>query len=268
MFNGQVYYGELGYLQLLSDVFRNGVEIPDRTGVGSRALFDSKIIFRPGEFPFSTVRPLPLKKAFLEFWFFMQGKTQTKELEAQGVNFWQANTTRDFLDGRGLTKLNEGELGMAYGYQWRGFNRGLVHSNSLIVDQLDQTFKTLRSDPYSRRIYTTFWNPSASPFMALTPCWHSHQFVVLPDEQGRDTLHLKVLSRSLDVPFGFYMGAMQYRLYQMCMAQLLGMEVGAASFDLTQTHIYTNQYDYVAEILTREAGKQGSVTIKKQLNTM
>lgn len=94
MFNGQVYYGELGYLQLLSDVFRNGVEIPDRTGVGSRALFDSKIIFRPGEFPFSTVRPLPLKKAFLEFWFFMQGKTQTKELEAQGVNFWQANTTR------------------------------------------------------------------------------------------------------------------------------------------------------------------------------
>ena len=268
MINGQTYYGEKGYLQLMADVLYKGVDVPDRTGVGSRAMFDAKVIYGPEEFPFSTVRPAGLEKAFREFWFFMSGRTQTKELEAQGVNFWVGNTTREFLDKRGLHHLEEGDMGFAYGSQFRSFNKGLLKDEARVVDQLRETYETLKKDPYSRRVLTTFWNPSASPLMALTPCWHTHQFVVLPDEQGRNTLHMKAACRSLDICFGYQFAVQQYRLYQMCLAKLLGFELGSASFDLTQIHIYTTQRDYVGEILTRELGTPGQVSIKKELNSL
>jgi thymidylate synthase len=268
MFNGKTYYGEKGYLEMMADILNHGVDVPDRTGVGSRAMFDAKVIYMPDEFPFSTVRPASLEKAFREFWFFMSGRTQTKELEAQGVNFWVGNTTREFLDNRGLHHLEEGDMGMAYGFSWRTFNKGLVAEDKRIVDQLRETYETLKKDPYSRRVYTTFWNPSASPLMALTPCWHSHQFVVLPNDEGEKVLHMKVINRSLDSCFGYQFAVQQYRLYQMCMAKLLGYELGGMVCDLSQIHIYENQKQYVAEILTRELGTPGKVEIKKELNTL
>lgn len=268
MFNGKTYYGEKGYLEMMADILNHGVDVPDRTGVGSRAMFDAKVIYMPDEFPFSTVRPASLEKAFREFWFFMSGRTQTKELEAQGVNFWVGNTTREFLDNRGLQDLEEGDMGMAYGWQWRSFNKGLAAEDKRIIDQLRQTYETLKKDPYSRRVYTTFWNPSASPLMALTPCWHSHQFVVLPNDEGEKVLHMKIINRSLDSCFGYQFAVQQYRVYQMCMAKLLGYELGGMVCDLTQIHIYENQKDYVAEILTRDLGTPGKVEIKKELNTL
>ncbi len=268
MFNGKTYYGEKGYLEMMADVLEHGVDVPDRTGVGSRAMFDAKIIYGSGEFPFSTVRPFSLEKAFREFWFFMSGKTQTKELEAQGVNFWVGNTTREFLDKRGLTHVEEGDMNMAYGWQWRSFNKGLVAEDKRIVDQLRETYETLKNDPFSRRVYTTFWNPSASPLMALTPCWHSHQFVVLPDENGDNVLHMKMVNRSLDTLKGYQAAAMQYRLYQMCMAKLLGFKLGSMVCDLTQVHIYANSFDYVRELLTRDLGVPGKVEITKSLETL
>lgn len=268
MFNGKTYIGEEGYIELLSDVLHNGVDIPDRTDVGmSRALFDAKLIYPEGMFPFSTFRPAPFEKAFKEFWFFMNGKTQTKELEAQGVNFWVGNTTRDFLDNRGLNQLEEGDMGMAYGYQWRSYNKGLVSPENEI-DQLIDTVETLKKDRYSRRVYTTFWNPSASKYMALTPCWHSHQFVILPNEKGEDTLHLKLISRSLDVLFGASYALMQYKAYQMCIAKLLKVNCGTLSCDLTQHHLYHNQLEYTKEAIQRPLGKQGTLEINKELNSI
>lgn len=268
MINGKTYYGEQGYLQMMADVLEKGVDVPDRTGVGSRAMFDAKIIYQPHEFPFSTVRPAGLEKAFREFWFFMSGRTQTKELEAQGVNFWVGNTTREFLDNRGLHHLEEGDFGQAYSWQWRSFNKGLVAEDKRVVDQLRQTYETLKNDPYSRRVLTTFWNPSASPLMALTPCWHTHQFVVLPDENGDNVLHMKVANRSLDCLKGHQFAAMQYRLYQMCMAKLLGFKLGGMVCDLTQVHIYLDSLNYVRELLTRDLGAQGQVEIVKPLETL
>ncbi len=261
MFNGKVYEGEVGYLHMIQDILRLGASVPDRTGVGSIALFDAKVIYREGEFPFSTVRPAPLRMAFEEFWFMMNGKTQTKELEEKGIGFWKGNTSREFLDNRGLTETDEGDMGLAYGSQWRSFNKDLADSALDIVDQLVQVYEGLKNDPYGRRHLTTFWNPSASRFMALTPCWYDHQFVVLPNIQGEDTLHLKVHNRSLDSVFGFQFAVQQYRLYQMCMAQLLGMKVGVLSNDLTQIHIYNNQIEYAEEMLERELGKSGQVSV-------
>lgn len=267
MINGRTYYGESGYLALMWDVLEQGVDVTDRTGVGTRAMFDAKVVYAPGEFPFSTVRPAPLRMAFEEFWLFMRGETQTKPLEEKGIHFWRGNTSREFLDKRGLENLEEGDMGMAYGHQLRSFNGGLVNDEAHVVDQLRDVYETLRKDRYSRRIYTTLWNPSASPFMALTPCWHSHQFVVLPGRNGRDMLHLKLANRSLDILFGLQYAVMQYRLYQMCLCELLDFELGSLSSDLTQVHLYSNQLEYAGELLTRELGAAGKVVIRKRLET-
>lgn len=264
----KVYKGESGYLNLIWDVLSQGVEIPDRTGVGTRAIFDAKVVY--DSFPFSTVRPAPLRMAFEEFWMFMRGETQTKVLEEKGINFWKGNTSRDFLDKRGLHNLPEGDMGSAYGSQWRQYGNDTVDENLSInpKDQLVEVYETLKTDPYSRRLYTTFWNPNESHLMALTPCWHSHQFVVIPDSDGNNVLHLKLINRSLDVIFGLQYAVQQYYLYLMAMAKLLNMKVGTLSADLTHVHIYNNQVEYANELLTRDLGRPGKVTINKELNTL
>lgn len=136
------------------------------------------------------------------------------------------------------------------------------------IDQLLLTYNTLKNDPYSRRMYTTFWNPTQSNDMALTPCWHSHQFVVMPEKDGTLTLNLKLFSRSLDLAFGESFARQQYALYLICMARLVGMNVGYMSCDLTDVHIYLNQIEYVKEMVTRELGVCGHVEITKELNTL
>lgn len=257
----KVYFDEQGYIELLKDVLLNGVETKDRTGIGCIKVFDRKLVWNVGkQFPFSTFRPAPLRMAFEEFWMFMRGETQTKYLEDKGIYFWKGNTSREFLDKRGLTNLPEGDMGKAYGSQWRRY--------SDVLDQLDVTYNTLKNDPYSRRIYTTFWNPVQSNEMALTPCWHSHQFVVMPEKDGTMTLNLKLMSRSLDLAFGESFARQQYALYLICMSKLLNMNVGTLSCDLTDVHIYLNQIDFVKEMVQRELGVAGTLKINTELNVL
>lgn len=263
----KIYRNEQGYMELLKHVLENGVPVPDRTGIGSRAVFDAKIVYDVGlVFPFSTVRPAPLRLAFEEFWFFLNAKTQTKELEEKGCFFWNGNTTREFLDSRGLFDLPEGDMGKAYGSQLRSF--GSSTSIESGFDQLKETDRLLREDPFSRRIYNTMWNPNESYLMALTPCHHSHQFVVLPDENGNKVLNLKLINRSLDICFGLLFAVQQYALFLVAMAELHKMKVGTLSIDLTHVHIYDNQVEFVQETLTRDYGKFGTLEIIKPLNTL
>ena len=260
----EIYTGEKGYTQLINFVLNNGYEVTDRTGVGSVAIFDAKVVYDIGEFPFSTIRPAGLRLAFEEFWMFMRGETDTILLEEKGINFWKGNTSEEFLAKRGLSYLPPGNMGKAYGYQWRSFND--------TFDQLVDIVNTLRTDPFSRRLYTTFWNPSQSDQMALTPCWHSHQFVVLPQVQDSGeiklTLHLKLFNRSLDIVFGYPFAIQQYKLYQIAVAKMLGLEAGFLSADLTHVHIYNNQIEYAKELIQRPLGQNGTVTINKDLNSL
>ncbi len=260
--NNVVFYGERGFIDLFKYLLANGVETPDRTGVGVIKTFNHQIIFDlgNGEFPFSTIRPAPLRLAFEEFWMFLRGQTDTKILEAKGINFWKGNTSREFLDGRGLTDEPEGSMGKAYGYQLRNFSD--TH------DQLTELTQTLADDPFSRRMLQTMWNPSQSKDMALTPCWHSHLFNVVPDGDGSLTLNMKVFNRSLDLLFGATFAMQQYALYMMCMAEISGMKCGQIVFDLSDVHLYNNQLTYAHELVEREFGRPGFVEINKKLETL
>lgn len=259
---GKMWYGEQGYIDMIKYTLDNGVEVSDRTGVGCIKTFNHQVIYDmgEGEFPFSTIRPAPLRMAFEEFWFFMSGNTNTKMLEDKGIKFWKGNTSREFLDKRGLHNEPTGSMGKAYGYQWRNFSGK--------YDQLPEILNTLINDVFSRRMLTTFWNPAESKDMALTPCWHSHLFNVYPNDQGELTLNMKVFNRSLDSILGYSFAVQQYALYMMCMAELSGLKLGHIVFDLSDVHIYNNQLDYAKELVQRDLGTPGHIIIEKQLNTL
>jgi thymidylate synthase len=266
------YRAEAGYKTLLWRVLNQGVEVKnERTGTMTKAIFDAKFVLGEGEFMFSTSRPAPLRLAFLEFWSFLLGELDTKKLEDKGVNFWRGNTSREFLDSRGLDYLPEGSLGKAYSFQFRNaggdFNEDYTQAVGG-VDQLKRLYEGLRDDSYGRRHLLTLWNPMQSDEMCLTACWFGHLFMVLPDREGNNVLHMKLYNRSLDVLFGFLFAVQQYRLYQMAMAKLLGMKLGKLSCDLTNVHLYQNQYEYAQEAIDRAFGVQGTLEITKELNTL
>ena len=277
----RVYIGEEGYLDLVADVLHNGVDVKnERTGEVCRTLFDAKFVIPEGQHFLVTHRPAPLRLAYEEFWLFLRGEMNTKKLEEKGCNFWVGNTTRDFLDRRGLGYLPEGHLGLAYSAQWRNFGGeyGIQEGcwdtpdysrlDDYGVDQLYELTQGLRNDRYSRRHIVTLWNPMQSNHMALTPCWYTSQYVVLPNKQGKDTLHVKLINRSLDVPFGMLYALQQYRLFQIALCKMFGFELGELSADITNAHIYHNQLEYAKEISDRDLGVNGKVEIIKELNSL
>lgn len=239
---------------LIRDVLDNGVKVDDpRTGESTLALFDSKIVVEEGEFPFFTNVLASPRLAFEELWFMLRGETNTKKLEAVGVNFWKGNTSREALDKVGLNHLNEGELGSAYSCQWRDSGG---YSSFFGEDQLDSLIEGLRTNKYSRRHLVTLWNPKENRWGCITPCHHTSQYVVLPNKDGGDTLHVKLVNRSLDCVFGLRYAIMQYRMFQMALCKMFGFKLGRLSLDLSQYHVYTNQVEYANELLEREGGMQ------------
>ena len=254
---------------LIKDVLDNGVKVDDpRTGESTLALFDSKVIVEEGEFPFFTNVLASPRLAFEELWFMLGGETNTKKLEAVGVNFWKGNTSREALDKVGLGYLNEGELGSAYSCQWRnsgGYSwyKGESYTTGRFgIDQLAGLLSGLRTNKYGRRHLVTLWNPLENDLGCITPCHHTSQYVVLPNKDGGDTLHVKLVNRSLDCVFGLRYAIMQYRMFQMALCKMFGFKLGRLSLDLSQYHVYTNQIEYAKELLEREGGMQDQCSLK------
>lgn len=274
-----IYEGVRGVDDLLNDVLTSGVEVPNnRTGTTTLALFDAKIIIDDG-FEFVTNRLASPRLAFEEMLLFLRGQTDTKILESKGVNFWRGNTSREFLDNRGLEFLNEGDLGAAYSRQWRnfgGYDSHYAQDNGTDcprmsggVDQLAKLINGLRDEKYGRRHLVTLWNPLEEDLMPLTPCHHTSQYVVLPDGEGNDVLHVKLINRSLDVAFGATFALYQYRMLQMMLCKMFGFKMGRLSLDISHAHIYDNQIEYVKELLSRTYDeRENSLTLNKSISTM
>lgn len=245
----------------MEDIIDLGTDCPDRTGTGCRKLFDCNLTFdlRDG-FPAPTVRHTPLRFAFEEFWMFLRGDTDTKYLEERGIGIWKGHTSREFLDSRGLHHLPEGSLGHAYSRQFRNFNG---------ADQILSVIHDLRTNPFSRRHVVTIWNPPELQLMPLTPCWWSHQFVVMPQGEGRkNLLNIKVYSRSSDVLYGLPFNTQQYSLYLLAMAELTGMDPGIVSCNLADAHLYSSQLEYAEETLGRDFYEPCEVTFKRPVTTV
>lgn len=269
------------YIDLLNDVLTNGTTKPDRTSVGeSKAVFGRMLRWDLSEgFPIITTRKVPLRIAFEETMFFLRGETNTKLLEEKKINIWKDNTSREFLDSRGLHHLPEGDMGKGYGYQWRHWETprhepkidkdGHIWQFPVEVDQVSELLNGIKKDPYGRRHVVTGWNPGQLHEMALPPCHMMHMYSVEGDftTNGRKLNNCFVM-RSNDVPYGLPFNIMGYALLNHIFAKHLGLEPGELVYMGWDVHIYKNQIEMCKELVKREPRPLPKLVIKKDLPTL
>ena len=211
------------YLDLMRRVRTQGVRKTDRTGTGTLSVFGHQMRFDLGAgFPLITTKKIHLKSVIHELLWFLEGDTNTKSLNANGVTIWD-----EWAD-------ENGDLGPLYGAQWRSWPTPDGGS----IDQLQELVETLKTTPDSRRMIVTAWNPADLPDMALAPCHCLFQVYVA---EGR--LSCQLYQRSADVFLGVPFNIASYALLTMMLAQSTGLEPGELVHTLGDTHLYLNHLE-------------------------
>lgn len=253
------------YLDLLKNILENGESRDDRTGVGTYSLFAPPALdidLVDNTVPLVTTKRMPWKTIVRELLWFLEGSTDSKELEAQGITIWKGNTTRAFLDGRGLQHLPEGDIGAGYGFQWRHFGAPYVTCKTKYVDegidQIDGLVRGIREDPQSRRHLLTAWNPAALRDMALPPCHVLAQFYVSSD--GGLSCHL--YQRSADCFLGLPFNVFSYSVLTYLLAKWTGTSPKRLIVSLGDAHVYKNHAEVVREQLQRTPYKPPKLRIR------
>ena len=230
------------YLDLVRRARNDGAVKGDRTGTGTRSVFGHQMRFDLSEgFPLVTTKKIHLKSVIHELLWFIKGDTNTAYLTENGVRIWN-----EWAD-------ENGDLGPVYGHQWRNWN-------SENVDQLKQVIETLKTNPNSRRMLISAWNPSVLPDTsksfsenvangkaALPPCHAFFQFYVADGK-----LSCQLYQRSADIFLGVPFNIACYALLTEMMAQVCGLEAGEFIHTLGDAHIYTNHFDQVELQLSRD----------------
>ena len=225
------------YLDLMQRVLDTGVRQQDRTGTGTLSVFGAQMRFdlRAG-FPVLTTKRLHLRSIFVELLWFLRGETNVRWLQERGVSIWD-----EWADA-------DGELGPVYGRQWRDW----VAADGRHLDQIATLVEQLRTEPHSRRMIVTAWNPGDLHAMALAPCHCLFQCHVA---DGR--LSLQLYQRSADVFLGVPFNIASYALLTHLLADQAGLEVGEFIWTGGDCHLYLNHLDQARMQLAREPGAGG-----------
>ena len=219
------------YLDLLQRIRTEGVKKEDRTGTGTISVFGHQMRFNLEDgFPLVTTKKLHLKSIIHELLWFLQGDTNVKYLQENGVRIWN-----EWAD-------ENGDLGHIYGYQWRSW----PDYEGGFIDQISEAVETIRKNPDSRRIIVNAWNVADLKNMNLPPCHMFFQFYVA---NGR--LSLQMYQRSADTFLGVPFNIASYALLLQMMAQVTGLEAGDFIHTLGDAHIYLNHLEQVDLQLTR-----------------
>lgn len=263
---------EFAYLSLLDKILKQGNHRQDRTGTGTISTFGEQIKFDISDsVPALTTKTLAWKTCIKELLWFIKGDTNARNLQKQGVHIWDLNTTREFLDNRGLSHLPEGDIGAGYGFQWRHFGAEYVDCNQNYknqgTDQLERIIHDLKHDPFSRRIFMSAWNPSALSKMALPPCHVCCQFYVEEDESGTKHLSCHMYQRSVDCFLGLPFNIFSYTVLTYILAKWCDMKPKTLVISTGDTHIYKDHVDQVKEQLTRAPFALPKLIVKDDIMT-
>lgn len=235
--------GEQAYLALLRKILDNGDTRTGRNGK-TKSVFGERLEFDVANcgFPLLTTKRMFWKGIVEELLWFIRGSTDANELNERGVFIWKGNSTRDFLDSRGLTEYAEGECGPIYGYQWRCFD-GDFPAREGGVDQLKYVLKELTENPYGRRAIMTGWNPKQLDQMCLPPCHVLYNFYVSA-ERG---LSCQMYQRSCDTCAGLPFNIASTALLTSIIAAVLHIPVDKIIIVIGDTHIYEQHFDNARE---------------------
>ncbi|MBQ4633091.1 MAG: thymidylate synthase [Prevotella sp.] len=236
------------YLDLLNRILTEGTKKEDRTGTGTISVFGNQMRFNLDDgFPLLTTKKLHLKSIIHELLWFLDGNTNVKYLQENGVRIWN-----EWAD-------ENGELGPVYGHQWRSwpdYNGGTIDQIQNIVDQL-------KNNPDSRRMIVSAWNVAEVEKMALPPCHTMFQFYVA---DGR--LSLQLYQRSADTFLGVPFNIASYALLLMMMAQVSGLKAGDFVHTTGDTHLYLNHIEQAQLQLTREPRKLPKMLINPDVKNI
>ena len=229
------------YLDLVNHVLATGSEKTDRTGTGTKSVFGYQMRFDLSKgFPLVTTKKIHFKSIVHELLWFLKGDTNIEYLQENGVRIWN-----EWAD-------EKGNLGPVYGHQWRNWN-------SEGIDQIQEVINTLKTNPDSRRMLVSAWNPSVLPDTkvsfsknvannkaALPPCHAFFQFYVADGK-----LSCQLYQRSADVFLGVPFNIASYALLTLMVAQVCGYEPGDFVHSFGDVHIYSNHFEQVKEQLSR-----------------
>ncbi|WP_323849408.1 thymidylate synthase [Billgrantia pellis] len=222
---------EQPYLDLMRLVLEQGVERADRTGVGTRSLFGHQMRFDLSRgFPLVTTKKLHLRSIIHELLWFLRGDTNIAYLKENGVSIWD-----EWAD-------ENGDLGPVYGAQWRSW----PDPRGGHVDQIAKLLEQVRTNPRSRRLIVSAWNPALVDEMALPPCHCLFQFYVA---EGR--LSCQLYQRSADIFLGVPFNIASYALLTRMIAQVSGLEPGDFVHTLGDAHLYLNHLEQAELQLAR-----------------
>jgi len=255
---------ELQYINLIKHILENGISKDDRTGVGTLSIFSYNMTFNLREsFPLLTTKKVYWKGVVEELLWFISGSTDSNVLKEKGVRIWEGNSSREFLDSRGLSHYDQGDIGAGYGFQWRHF--GAKYTNMYDsyegqgVDQLKDVIYKIKNTPDDRRIIMSAWNPTDLDKMALPPC---HIFVQFWVDTNKKELHSQMYQRSCDVGLGVPFNIASYSLLTCIIAKLCNLTPGDFHYCMGDTHIYKNHIDAMKLQITREPYDFPKIKIK------
>lgn len=249
---------ELKYQHLLYKVLTTGHFRKTRNG-HVWSLFGKKLKFDLStSFPVLTTKKTFFRGAVEEILFFIKGHTDTTLLSEKGIHYWEANTSREFLDSVGLQHLKPGDMGPLYGYNWRFF--GIPYQGCDVdykggYDQIDYCLNLLKNDPYSRRIIMTSYDPSIAHQACLFPC-HGLMLQFYVDSKNR--LNLSCYNRSQDlflgVPINIIMSALLVHLFCEVVNNTseLKLTPGKLIINMGDVHIYQEHQSQVIRQILRE----------------
>jgi thymidylate synthase len=232
------------YHELLQHILDKGSRHEDRTGVGTISTFgyQNRYNLRDG-FPLVTTKKVPFRWMAEELFWFLSGDTNEKNLNSKGVDIWA-----EWADEQHTKRFNRevGDLGPVYGYLWRSFGGDYPKRNG--VDQIERLIREIETNPNSRRLLVTGWNPETCDEVDLPPCHTLFQFKI---EAGK-TLHCQLYQRSADAFLGVPFNISSYALLTHLIAKVCNLEVGDFVHTFGDLHIYSNHLMQVEEILKRE----------------
>ena len=231
------------YLDLLARVLDSGVDRDDRTGTGTRAVFGHQMRFDlAAGFPLLTTKKLHIRSIIHELLWFISGDTNIRYLQDNGVSIWD-----EWAD-------DNGDLGPVYGKQWRHWQT----PDGREIDQLAELISMIKTNPESRRLMLTAWNPADVPHMALPPCHCLFQFYVA---KGR--LSCQLYQRSADIFLGVPFNIASYALLTHMIARICGLKPGEFVHVLGDAHLYSNHFDQAREQLSRTPGALPQLVIHR-----